>query len=87
MYNSKLRAQKRRGYLSGAEQALMQGQTVPGISSIQNFIRNSVNFEDQRYSAITNVNIMPFGQENRSFFEVNDDRRYEMVRMMQNGYE
>ena len=87
MYNSKLRAQKRRGYLNGAEQALMQGQTVPGISSLQNLIRNTVNLEDPRYSEVTNVNIMQFGQQNRSFFEINDDRRYEMIRMMQNGYE
>ena len=87
MYNSKSRAQKRRGYLQVAEQALMQGQSVPGVSSIQNYIRNAVNLEDQRYSAITNINIMQFGEQNRSYFEVNDDRRYEMIRMMQNGYE
>lgn len=87
MYESKRRAQRRRGYLSGAENALMDGQSVPGVSSIQNLIRNAVNLEDQRYSAITNVNIMQFGEQNRSYFEVNDDRRYEMIRMMQNGYE
>jgi hypothetical protein len=73
--------------MDGAEQALMRGQSVPGISSIQNLIRNAVNLEDQRYSAVTNINIMQFGEQNRSYFEVNDDRRYEMIRMMQNAYE
>lgn len=87
MYNSKLRAQTRRGYLEGSEQALMGGYSVPGASGLRNHIRNVVNFESQGQHNITNINIFNFGNENRAFFEVNDDRRYEMIRMMQNAHE
>jgi len=87
MYNSKLRAQARRGYLEGAEQALMGGYGMPGDSSIKSLIRNTVNFPNEGQHGITNVNVFNFGSENRSFFHVNDDRRYEIMRMMQNVYE
>ena len=87
MYNSKLRAQKRRGYLEGSEEALMSGWNVPGESTMSSLIRNSVNMEHPSYSQVTNINARRFGSENRGYFEVNDDRRYEMIRMMQNGYE
>ena len=87
MYNSKLRAQQRRQYLNGSEEALMQGWNVPGEGMLHGLIRNVVASEDQSYGSITNVNVMRFGSENTSYFQVNDDRRYEMVRMMQDGYE
>lgn len=87
MYNSKLMAQKRRAYLNGSEQALMGGWNLPGESTMSSLIRNTVSMENQNYPQATNINVRKFGSENRGYFEVNDDRRYEMIRMMQNANE
>jgi hypothetical protein len=90
MYESKRRAQSRRGYLAGAEQDLFSagGSYGPGgAESFKSTLRGMINMDNEHASSITNVNVFQFGSENRSYFEYNDDRRYEMVRMMQNAYE
>lgn len=90
MYNSKLRAQARRNYLNGAEQDLFTGggYISPGRGhGLRSAVRGVVNQHDNGSHAITNINLFEFGSENRGYFQYNDDRRYEMIRMMQNAYE
>ena len=87
MYNSKLRAQARRSYLDNSQAPLMRGAMVPGAGAIRNAMRGLVNFENQGQAEITHINAFQFGSQTRGQFEINDDRRYEMIRMMQNAYE
>ena len=79
MYESKLRAQSRREYLSGSEKALMQGRNIPGSNGIMNLFRNVLNQENEGY---TNLTVTQFGDTSRGNFYMNDDRRFQIMEMM-----
>ena len=81
MYQSKLRAQSRRGYLDGATDQLMMGRNIPGASGIMNMFRNIMNV-DSGGGVYNQVNVFEFGGNSRGEFYVNDDRRFQIMEMM-----
>ena len=83
MYNSKLKAQKRRTYLEGSEQALIgSNYMLPGRFSVISGIRNFATDNGSYGYADADINAFSFGSQNRAYFNIQDDRRYEILRML-----